>query len=121
MQASEERIDSIKAFSRDGFHRHLEKFDVPTLIIHGGMTIRSCRSAASAMLSSKLVRNATLKIYSGGPHAGRHAQDLLNADLLPSSPHDQRRTGCRALDQLERVAPYLGADEALRLCIVANR
>ena len=38
---------------------------------------------ASAMLSSKLVKNATLKIYPGGSHglADTH-KDQLNADLL---------------------------------------
>jgi non-heme chloroperoxidase len=39
--------------------------------------------AASAMISSKLIKNATLKIYPGGPHglADTH-KDQLNADLL---------------------------------------
>ena len=38
---------------------------------------------ASALLSSKIVKDATLKIYEGGPHgvADTH-KDRLNADLL---------------------------------------
>jgi non-heme chloroperoxidase len=38
---------------------------------------------ASAQASSKLVKNATLKVYAGGPHglADTH-KDRLNADLL---------------------------------------
>jgi non-heme chloroperoxidase len=38
---------------------------------------------ASALRSSKLVRNASLKIYAGAPHglADTH-KDKLNADLL---------------------------------------
>ena len=56
---------------------------MPTLIIHGDDD-QIVPIAASAMLSSKLVKNATLKIYPGGPHglADTH-KDQLNADLLP--------------------------------------
>jgi non-heme chloroperoxidase len=55
---------------------------VPTLIIHGDDD-QIVPIAASAMLSSKLVKNAKLKIYPGGPHglADTH-KDQLNADLL---------------------------------------
>jgi non-heme chloroperoxidase len=38
---------------------------------------------ASAMLSSKLVKGSTLKIYPGGTHSlGDTSKDQLNADLL---------------------------------------
>jgi non-heme chloroperoxidase len=40
---------------------------VPTLIIHGDDD-QIVLIAVSAILSSKLVRNATLKIYRGCPH-----------------------------------------------------
>jgi non-heme chloroperoxidase len=75
-------LDSIKAFSETDFTEDLEKFDVPTLIIHGDDD-QIVPIGASAMLSSKLVKNATLKIYPGGPHglADTH-KDQLNADLL---------------------------------------
>jgi non-heme chloroperoxidase len=75
-------LDSIKAFSETDFTADLEKFDVPTLIIHGDDD-QIVPIAASAMLASKLVKNATLKIYPGGPHglADTH-KDQLNADLL---------------------------------------
>jgi non-heme chloroperoxidase len=75
-------LDSIKAFSETDFTEDLEKVDVPTLIIHGDDD-QIVPIAASAMLSSKLVKNATLKIYAGGPHglADTH-KDQLNADLL---------------------------------------
>jgi non-heme chloroperoxidase len=75
-------LDCIKAFSETDFTEDLKKFDVPTLIIHGDddqiVPIR-----ASAMLSSKLVKNARLKVYPGGAHglADTH-KDQLNADLL---------------------------------------
>jgi non-heme chloroperoxidase len=46
-------------------------------------TIRSYRSGASALLSSKLLKNGTLKVYEKYPHgmATTHA-DVINADLL---------------------------------------
>ena len=75
-------LDSIEALSETDFTEDLEKFDVPTLIIHGDDD-QMVPIAASAMLSSKLVKNATLKIYPGGSHglADTH-KDQLNADLL---------------------------------------
>jgi non-heme chloroperoxidase len=80
--ALKSELDSIKAFSETDFTADLEKFDVPTLIIHGDDD-QIVPIEASAMLASKLVKNATLKIYPGGPHglADTH-KDQLNADLL---------------------------------------
>ena len=75
-------LDSIKAFSETDFTEDLKKFDVPTLIIHGDDD-QIVPIAASAMLSSKLVKNAQLKIYPGGPHGlADTRKDQLNADLL---------------------------------------
>jgi non-heme chloroperoxidase len=75
-------LDSIKAFSETDFTEDLKKFDVPTLIIHGDDD-QIVPIAASAMLSSKLIKNAMLKIYPGGPHglADTH-KDELNVELL---------------------------------------
>ena len=75
-------LDCIKAFSETDFTEDLKKFDVPTLIIHGDDD-QIVPIAASALLASKLVKNATLKIYPGGPHglADTH-KDQLNNDLL---------------------------------------
>jgi non-heme chloroperoxidase len=75
-------FDSIKAFSETDFSDDLKKFDVPTLIIHGDDD-QIVPIGAAALRSSKLVKNATLKIYPGGPHglADTHKQQL-NADLL---------------------------------------
>jgi non-heme chloroperoxidase len=75
-------LDCIKAFSETDFTEDLKKFDVPTLIIHGDDDqIVPC--GASAYAASKLIKNATLKIYAGAPHglANTH-KDQLNADLL---------------------------------------
>lgn len=74
--------DSVAAFSETDFTEDLKKFDVPTLIIHGEDD-QIVPIAASAMLSSKLVRDATLKVYPGAPHGltATH-KDEVNADLL---------------------------------------
>ena len=74
--------DCIKAFSETDFTEDLKKFDVPTLIIHGDDD-QIVPIGASALKSSKMVRNATLKIYEGAPHgiADTH-KERLNADLL---------------------------------------
>ena len=75
-------LDCIKAFSETDLTKDLKKFDVPTLIIHGDDD-QIVPIANTAMLASKLVKNAMLKIYAGGAHglADTH-KDQLNADLL---------------------------------------
>ncbi|MES2441117.1 MAG: alpha/beta hydrolase, partial [Verrucomicrobiota bacterium] len=74
--------DCIKAFSETDFTEDLKKFDVPTLIIHGDDD-QIVPIGASAMLSSKLVPNATLKIYKGGTHSlGDTHKEQLDKDLL---------------------------------------
>lgn len=76
------QLDCIKAFSETDFTNDLKKFDVPTLIIHGDND-QIVPIDASAHASFKLIKNATLKVYLGGPHglADTH-KDQLNADLL---------------------------------------
>jgi non-heme chloroperoxidase len=74
--------ECIKVFSETDFTEDLKKIDVPTLIVHGDDD-QIVPIAASAMLSSKLVKNAELKIYKGGPHGlPSTMKDRLNADLL---------------------------------------
>jgi non-heme chloroperoxidase len=74
--------DCIKAFSETDFTEDLGKIDVPTLIMHGDDD-QIVPIGASAMLSSKLVKNAQLQIYKGLPHGlcTTH-HDVANADLL---------------------------------------
>jgi len=76
------QLDCIKAFSETDFTEDLEKFDVPTLIIHGDDD-QIVPIGASAHAAARVVRNATLKIYPGGSHglADTH-KDRLNADLI---------------------------------------
>jgi non-heme chloroperoxidase len=72
----------IKAFSETDLTDDLKRFDVPTLILHGDDD-QIVPIGASAMLSSKLVKNATLKVYKGAPHGMcTTLKDQVNADLL---------------------------------------
>ena len=72
----------IKAFSETDFTEDLEKFDVPTLILHGDDD-QIVPIGASAMLSSKLVKDSILKVYEGGAHGiCTTEKDRVNADLL---------------------------------------
>ncbi len=74
--------DCIKAFSETDLTEDLKKFDVPTLILHGDDD-QIVPIGASALLSSKIVKGATLKVYPGLPHGmcSTH-KDQINADLL---------------------------------------
>jgi non-heme chloroperoxidase len=74
--------DSIQAFSETDFTEDLKRFDVPTLILHGDDD-QIVPIGVSALVSVKLVKNATLKIYPKGSHAlADTSKDALNADLL---------------------------------------
>jgi non-heme chloroperoxidase len=82
MSGHKNAYDCIKAFSETDFTEDLKQFDVPTLIIHGDDD-QIVPIGTSALLSAKLVRNATLKIYPGGSHSlGDTSKEQLNADLL---------------------------------------
>jgi len=72
----------IKAFSETDTTEDLKKFDVPTLILHGDDD-QIVPIGASAMLSSKIVKNATLKVCKGVPHGMcTTLKDQVNAELL---------------------------------------
>ena len=74
--------DCIKAFSETDFTEDLKAIDVPVLIMHGDDD-QIVPIADSALLSAKLVRSGTLKVYPGLPHGlcTTHP-DQINADLL---------------------------------------
>ena len=75
-------LDCIKAFSETDFTEDLKKFDVPTLIMHGDDD-QIVPIGGSAMLSSKIVKGATLKVYAGLPHGLCSTnKDQINADLF---------------------------------------
>ena len=82
--------DCIKAFSETDFTEDLKKFDVPTLILHGDDD-QIVPIGAAAMLSSKLVKGATLKVYPGFPHGMcQTKKDQINGDLLEFLQKAQR-------------------------------
>jgi non-heme chloroperoxidase len=75
-------FECIKAFSETDFTEDLKKFDVPTLILHGDDD-QIVPIGAAALLSSKIVKGATLKVYPGAPHGMCSTlKDEVNADLL---------------------------------------
>ena len=72
----------IKAFSETDLTEDLKKIDVPTLILHGDDD-QIVPIGASALLSAKIVKGATLKIYPGAPHGMcTTLKDQVNEDLL---------------------------------------
>jgi non-heme chloroperoxidase len=72
----------IKAFSETDLTEDLKRFDVPTLVLHGDDD-QIVPIGNSAVLSSKLIKNATLKVYKGAPHGMcTTLKDRVNEDLL---------------------------------------
>jgi non-heme chloroperoxidase len=84
--------DCIKAFAQTDFTEDLKRFDVPTLILHGDDD-QIVPIAISSLMSSKLVKDATLKVYPGLPHGmcSTH-KDVINADLLEFIKKPQTRS-----------------------------
>jgi non-heme chloroperoxidase len=75
-------FDCIKAFSETDFTEDLKRFDIPTLILHGDDD-QIVPIGASAFISSKLVKGATLKVIPGAPHGMCSTlKDQVNAELL---------------------------------------
>lgn len=74
--------ECIKAFAETDFTEDLKKFDVPTLIMHGDDD-QVVPIGITALVSSKIVKGATLKVYPGLPHGmcSTH-KDVINVDLL---------------------------------------
>ena len=72
----------IKAFSETDLTEDLRKVDVPTLFIHGDDD-QIVPIGDSAILASKIVKNAKLVVHHGGPHGiCTTEKDRINADLL---------------------------------------
>jgi non-heme chloroperoxidase len=74
--------EGIKAFSETDFTEDLKRIDIPVLVMHGDDD-QIVPIASAALLSVKLLRQGTLKVYPGYPHgmATTHA-DVINRDLL---------------------------------------
>jgi len=74
--------DCIKQFSETNFTEDLKKMDVPTLVLHGDDD-QIVPIGDSAMLSSKIVKGAILKVIPGAPHGMCSTlKDQINSELL---------------------------------------
>ncbi|TDG04585.1 alpha/beta hydrolase [Paraburkholderia guartelaensis] len=74
--------DCVHEFSEVDYTEDLKKIDVPTLILHGDDD-QIVPIDDAGKLSAKIVKDATLKIYPGGPHGMCTTMaDQVNADLL---------------------------------------
>ena len=82
MGSAKAHYDGIKAFSETDFTEDLKIIDVATLVMHGDDD-QIVPIADSALLSVKLLKNATLKVYETFPHGmcTTHA-DVVNPDIL---------------------------------------
>jgi non-heme chloroperoxidase len=82
MGGAKAHYDGIKAFSETDFTEDLKSIEAPTLVMHGDDD-QIVPYNDAALLSSKLLKHATLKIYPGFPHGmlTTHA-DAINRDLL---------------------------------------
>src|SRR6201987_5180280 len=82
MGGAKAHYDGIVAFSQTDFTEDLKKITVPVLVMHGDDD-QIVPYADSAPLSSKLLKNGTLKTYKGFPHGMPTTEaDMINNDLL---------------------------------------
>lgn len=82
MGSAKAHHDGIKAFSETDFTEDLKSIEVPTLVMHGDDD-QIVPIAASAMLSSKLLKQGTLKVYEKLSHGMCTINaDMINGDLL---------------------------------------
>lgn len=83
MQAGFKAVyDCVKAFSETDFTSDLKKMDVPTFVLQGDDD-QIVPIAVSGMLTSKLVKGATLKVISGAPHGMCSTRkNEVNSELL---------------------------------------
>ena len=82
MGGAKAHYDCIKAFSETDFTEDLKAISVPVLIMHGDDD-QIVPIADSALLSAKLVKNGTLKVYRGLPHGMCTTHpEIINPDLL---------------------------------------
>ncbi|HEY2616123.1 MAG TPA: alpha/beta hydrolase [Acetobacteraceae bacterium] len=74
--------ECVKAFSETDLTEDLKRIDIPVLLIHGDDD-QIVPISASALLSSKIIEQAKLKVYPGAPHGlmATH-KDQFDKDLL---------------------------------------
>jgi non-heme chloroperoxidase len=74
--------DCIKAFSETDFTEDLKKIDIPVLVMHGNDD-QIVPIGVAGLMSAKILKKATLKVYPGFPHGMPTTNaDQINADLL---------------------------------------
>ena len=82
MGGAKAHYDGIKAFSETDFTEDLKTVDVQTLVMHGDDD-QIVPIADSALLSAKLLKKGTLKVYETLPHGMCTTHpDIINRDLL---------------------------------------
>ncbi|MDH7799064.1 MULTISPECIES: alpha/beta hydrolase [unclassified Beijerinckia] len=82
MGGAKAHYDGIKAFSETDFTEDLKTVDIPTLVMHGDDD-QIVPLADSALISAKLLRQGSLKVYEKLPHGMCTTHpDLINADLI---------------------------------------
>ncbi len=82
MGGAKAHYDGIKVFSETDFTEDLKSIDVPTLVMHGDDD-QIVPYQDAALLSAKLLKQGTLKIYPGFPHGMLTTNaDVINQDLL---------------------------------------
>jgi non-heme chloroperoxidase len=82
MGGAKAHYDGIKAFSETDFTQDLKTITVPTLVMHGDDD-QIVPIADSALLSVKLLKNGSLKVYERFPHGMCTTQaSVVNPDLL---------------------------------------
>jgi non-heme chloroperoxidase len=98
--------DCIKAFSETDFTEDLKKFDVPTLVIHGDDD-QIVPITVGGLRSSKMIKDAVLKVYKGAPHGlmSTH-KDEFNSDLLEFA-----RQGAQTAETTTRARPSVSRTE----------
>ena len=82
MGGAKAHYDCVKAFSETDFTEDLQSINVPVLVLHGDDD-QIVPIADSALLSAKLLKNGTLKVYPGLPHGMCTTEpERINRDLL---------------------------------------
>jgi non-heme chloroperoxidase len=82
MGGAKAHYDGIVAFSQTDFTPDLKKMTVPTLVMHGDDD-QIVPYADAGVLTAKIVKSATLKIYKGFPHGMPTTEaETINPDLL---------------------------------------
>lgn len=80
--SAQAHYEGIKAFSETDFTEDLKAINVPTLVLHGDDD-QIVPIADASLLTIKLLKQGTLKVFPGYPHGmcTTHA-DVINAELL---------------------------------------